>query len=375
MIWKVPYINLGKQFKNLEKELTAEFKRVMNNGDFILRADVKKFEENLANYLGVNHVIGVNSGTDALYLSTDALEIKSDDEVITVAHSFVATAASIVYRRAKPIFVDIEDDYNINSNLIEKAITKKTKAIIPVHLNGRSCEIEKIIDVAKKYGLFVIEDAAQALGAEYKGRKVGGFGNLSCFSAHPMKTLSCAGDGGFISTNNDSLADKIRTLRDHGQKIKGDYLFFGYNSRLDNLQAAILNVKFQHLDEYIKKRREIAEKYNEELSSLPIILPPAPSNEKYFDTYTSYVIRTDKQEKLIKFLRAQGIESYIHINQPLYSYSGLNLKNFHLKNNEKICKEILSLPIYPEMNDKQTKYVIGSVHKFFKNGGENDLLL
>jgi len=196
MVWKVPYINLGKQFKNLEKKLTAEFKRVMNNGDFILRADVKKFEENLANYLGVKHVIGVNSGTDALYLSTDALEIKSDDEVITVAHSFVATAASIVYRRAKPIFVDIEDDYNINSNLIEKAITKKTKAIIPVHLNGRSCEIEKIIDVAKKYGLFVIEDAAQALGAEYKGRKVGSFGNLSCFSAHPMKTLSCAGDGG-----------------------------------------------------------------------------------------------------------------------------------------------------------------------------------
>ena len=180
-----------------------------------------------------------------------------------------------------------------------------------------------------------------------------------------MKTLGCAGDGGFISTNNDSLADKIRTLRDHGQKIKGDYLFFGYNSRLDNLQAAILNVKFQHLDEYIKKRREIAEKYNKELSSLPIILPPAPSKEKYFDTYTSYVIRTDKQEKLIKFLRAQGIESYIHINQPLYSYPGLNLKNFHLKNNEKICKEILSLPIYPEMNNKQTKYVIDSVHKFF----------
>ncbi|KHO55469.1 MAG: DegT/DnrJ/EryC1/StrS aminotransferase family protein [archaeon GW2011_AR19] len=365
MIWKVPYINLGKQFKNLEKELTAEFKRVMNNGDFILRADVKKFEENLANYLGVNHVIGVNSGTDALYLSTDALEIKSGDEVITVAHSFVATAASIVYRRAKPIFVDIGDDYNINSNLIEKVITKKTKAIMPVHLNGRSCEIEKIIDVAKKYGLFVIEDAAQALGAEYKGRKVGSFGNLGCFSLHPMKTLSCAGDGGFISTNNDFLADKIRTLRDHGQKIKGDYLFFGHNSRLDNLQAAILNVKFQHLDEYIKKRREIAEKYNEELSSLPIILPPAPSNEKYFDTYTSYVIRTDKQEKLIKFLRAQDIESYIHINQPLYSYPGLNLKNFHLKNNEKICKEILSLPIYPEMNDKQTKYVIDSMHKFF----------
>ena len=372
MKWKVPYINLGKQFSDLEKELTMEFKRVMGNGDFILRGDVKKFEENMASYLGVKHVIGVNSGTDALYLSTDALEIGRDDEVITVAHSFVATLASIVNRRARPILVDIRDDFNINVDKIEEKITKKTKAIMPVHLNGRSCEIDKIMDIAQKYRLFVIEDAAQALGAEYKGSKIGGFGDLGCFSAHPMKTLSCAGDGGFISTNNDSLEDKIRTLRDHGQRIKGDYLFFGYNSRLDNLQAAILNVKMKKLDSYIKKRREIAEVYNNSLENLPLILPPKPSNEDYHDTYNSYVIRNERRNNLFGFLRAEGIESYIHIDKPLYFYPGLHLKNFHLKNNEKICKEILSLPIYPEMSNKQISYVISSLHKFFKNGVENE---
>lgn len=371
MKWKVPYINLGKQFNDLEKELTAEFKRVMGNGDFILRGDVKKFEENVASYLGVKHVIGVNSGTDALYLSTDALEIKPDDEVITVAHSFVATLASIIRQGAKPVFVDIRDDFNMDVSQIEKKITSKTKVILPVHLNGRCCDMTILNDLSKKYNIPIIEDAAQALGAKYKEKKAGSFGDLGCFSTHPMKILSCAGDGGFISTNNDSLADKVRTLRDHGQKIKGDYLFFGYNSRLDNLQAAILNVKFKHLDEYINRRRKIAEIYNKSLENLPIILPQKPSKGDYYDTYNSYVIRSERRNDLFDFLRSKSIESYIHIDKPLYFHPGLNLRNSHLKNNEKICKEILSLPIYPEMNNEQINYVTDSLGEFFENKNKN----
>ncbi|MBI2004033.1 DegT/DnrJ/EryC1/StrS family aminotransferase [Candidatus Pacearchaeota archaeon] len=366
MIWKVPYINLGKQFKNLEKELIVEFKRVMSEGSFILRQDVKRFEENLANYLGVREVIGVNSGTDALYLAIEAIGINKKDEIITVAHSFVAPISAIIRRGAKPIFVDIQNDFNMDVSQVEKKITNKTKAILPVHLNGRCCDMAPLNELSKKYNLPIIEDAAQAIGAKYNKKRAGSFGLAGCFSLHPMKTLSCAGDGGAISTNDVYLAEKLRVLRDHGQKIKGEFLGVGYNSRLDNLQAAILNVKFKHLDEYIKKRRKIAEIYNEELSSLPIILPPAPSKEKYFDTYTSYVIRTDKQEKLIKFLRENGIEVFVHVIKPLDKHQGLGLEQIVLPKNELICSQNVSIPIYPEMEKRQIKEVIDNLKKFYK---------
>ncbi|MEK6820550.1 MAG: DegT/DnrJ/EryC1/StrS family aminotransferase, partial [Nanoarchaeota archaeon] len=281
--WKVQYVDLSIQFKNLEKELTEVFKRVMSGADFILRDDVEKFEENIASYLGVKHVIGVNSGTDALFLALRAAGIGENDEVITVAHTFVASLASIVHNRAKPILVDIKEDFNIDVDKIEEAITKRTRAIMPVHLNGRACNMDKLMQIAEKHNLLIIEDAAQALGSAYRGRKVGSFGIAGCFSAHPIKTLSCAGDGGFISTNNDEIAEKCRLLRDHGQKTKRDYVCFGYNSRLDNLQAAILNVKFKYLEDWIKKRREIAKIYSEKLADLPLILPPAPSDGDYFD--------------------------------------------------------------------------------------------
>ncbi len=366
MKWKVPYVNPHLQFHNLEGKLIAEFKRVMNHGDFILREDVKKFEENMASYLGVRNVIGVNSGTDALYLSIEVLGIRPGDEVITVANSFIATVASIVKRGAKPIFVDICDDFNIDVDKIEEKITNKTKAILPVHLNGRCCRMDKVKNIAKKYRLEIIEDTAQALGAMYHNKKAGSFGTIGCFSSHPLKILSCAGDGGFISTDNDKLAKKLRILRDHGQKTKTDLILFGYNSRLDNLQAAILNIKFQYLNEYIHRRRKIASIYSEKLREFPIILPPEPSEEVFFDSYNSYVIRSKNRNELINHLRSKSIEAFVHIPKPLYKYQKLGLGDISLLKNERICDENLSLPIYPEMNNKQVDYVIDSIHKFFK---------
>lgn len=366
MKWKVPYIDLNLQFKNLEEEITSEFKRVMSEGSFILRDDVKRFEDNIASYLDVKHVIGVNSGTDALYLAVNASGIKEGDEVITVAHSFVATLASIYHRNAKPVLVDINDDFNIDADKIEESITEKTKAIIPVHLNGRMCNMEKISDIAGKYNLLMIEDSAQSLGAMYKGKKSGSFGILGCFSTHPMKTLSCGGDGGFISTNNDELAEKIQMMRNHGQDKDKNPGFFAYNSRLDNLHAAILNVKFKNLGKWIKRRREIASIYSEKLKRLPLIPPPKPSDGDYFDVYNSYVIRSNQRDKLFSYLREKGIEVFVHIGKPLYKYEGLNIKDVFLPKNEKICSEILSIPIYPEMTNNQVDYVSENINSFFK---------
>tara|TARA_Y100000034_G_scaffold45936_1_gene56482 strand:+ start:12797 stop:13906 length:1110 start_codon:yes stop_codon:yes gene_type:complete len=367
MKWKVPYVNLPTQFENLEGEITKEIIRVMSKGEFILKDDVKKFEDKMASYLGVKHVIGVNSGTDALNLSTKLIGLKKGDEVITVAHTFVATIAAIVHTGAKPVFVDIKDDFNMDIGQIENKITDKTKAIIPVHLNGRVCDMGNLEEITKKHNLKIIEDSAQSLGSKYNGRMAGSFGLTGCFSFHPMKTLNCAGDGGAITTNDDNIAKKAKLLRNHGQREKTDIVFFGYNTRLDNLQAAILNIKFKYLKRDIKRRREIASIYSEKLSGLDLILPPKPSKGDNFDTYNSYVIRSSKQQELFSYMKKKGIETFIHMSKPLYNHKRLYLSNSYLPVNEKICKEILSLPICPELTNKQINYVVDSLHKFFKD--------
>jgi|SRR3989344_6091147 len=372
MIWKVPYINLGKQFENQEIELTEEFKRVMSEGNFILRDDVKKFEQNIAEFLNVKYVVGVNSGTDAIFLALKSAGIKNGDEVITVSHTFHATIASIINSGAKPVLVDIDEDFNINPNRIEKAITPKTKAIIPVHLNGRVCSMEKISEIAEKYNLIIIEDACQSFGSEFKGKKSGTFGLCGCFSCHPLKTLSCPGDGGFITTNNDKIAEELRIIRDHGQKTTEqgkEIITYGYSSRLDNLHAALLNIKFKKINEFINKRRQIAEIYSNALSSLPLILPSSPNQEEdYFDTYNSYVIRTDYQKQLIEFLKNNGIEVFSHFGEPFHknpNFSELNKLN--LPTQEMICRQIVSLPIYPELTEEQIDYVLEKIKEFFED--------
>jgi dTDP-4-amino-4,6-dideoxygalactose transaminase len=370
MIWKVPYVDLSEQFKALRQELIDEITRVMSSGNFILRDDVDRFEQNMANYLGVKHVIGVNSGTDALTLAVGALGLERGCEVITVAHTFVATVAAVVHIGGRPVLVDIKEDFNIDVQKVEQAITERTRAIIPVHLNGRMCQMDELEAIAEKYDLIIIEDAAQALGSMFKGKKAGSFGAAGCFSLHPMKTLGCAGDGGFISTDDDRVANKIRLLRNHGQRSKTDIVCFGYNSRLDNLQAALLNVKMDYLDNnYIHRKREIAARYSVELFDLPLTLPQGPDDDIYFDTYSSYVIRTTRQQHLFTYLREKSVEVFIHMPQPLYKHAKLGIPDRPLPVNEKICNEIISLPICPELTDDQVEYVIMSIREFFRCAG------
>ncbi len=375
MKWKVPYIDFGRQYKKQETLHLSNFKRIMLSGDFVLRDQVLTFEKNVSKILGVKYVISVNSCTDAILLSLGSLGIKKDSEVISVAHTYVATLSAIQHVGLKPIMADISDDFNINPEEIEKLITKKTKAILPVHLYGHSCQMDKIMKIAKKYKLIVIEDCAQSFGAKFKKKYVGTFGKLGCFSVHPLKSLGAAGDGGFIATNDKSLYEKLIRYRNHGQgrrknwkylKSRYDIDFFGFCSRLDNLQAAIVNTKLKILKKNIKKRNSIAKKYNQNLKNLPIILPKLYDAKDYSDVFNSYVIRTQKQFKLFKHLRNKGIEALINWPKPLYKHKGLKLSKKPLKNTEKICNEIISLPIFPEIKDSEMNYIINTIKNFFK---------
>jgi len=367
MAYKVPFVNYPLQYHILEKEIDRAIKDVLNRGDLILRKDVEEFEKKLATFVGTKYAIGLNSGTDALFLSLKSAGVGQGDEVITVSHTFVASIAIIIQAGASPALVDVGEDFEMDSNKIGKVITKKTKAIIPVHLNGRMCDMGKIIKIARKYNLIIIEDAAQSLGAKFKGKSAGSFGLTGCFSFFPAKILGSFGDAGGITTNNKEIAQKIRLLRDHGQKTKTEILCYGWNSRLDNLQAAVLNVKFKYLPTWVKRRREIAKIYNKGLAGVKKInLPPFPdSNPDYFDVYQNYVIRTEKRDKLREFLKNKGVETLVKDPIPNHWQKGLNLFKFHLPKTERFANEIISLPMYPELTNQQVEYVIDCIRKFY----------
>jgi dTDP-4-amino-4,6-dideoxygalactose transaminase len=368
MAYKVPFVNYSLEYRNLEKEINEVIRDVLARGDLILRKDVEEFENNLASFVGTKYAVGVNSGTDALIFSLRAANIGSGDEVITVSHTFVASIASIVHVGAKPILVDVKEDFLIDVNQIESAITPKTKAIMPVHLNGRVCQMDKIIEIAKKYNLIVIEDAAQALGAKFQGRAAGSFGVAGCFSFYPAKLLGAAGDGGAVVTNDENIAEKIRLLRNHGQKTKTEIVCYGETSRLDNLQAAILNVKFKYLPDWIERRREIATLYNKDLTEISEIkLPPAPNSDpKYFDIYQNYVLRAQKRDELYSFLKEKGVETLIKDPIAVHHHPNLGLTHFSLPYTEKLANEVISLPIYPELTQEQIDYVINCLKEFYR---------
>ena len=368
MTYKVPFVGYSTQYRHIESEVDSAIKEVLSKGDLILREQLRMFEQNIAAFIGTKYAVGVSSGTDALMLSLRAAGIRHGDEVITVAHTFVATVAAIVHCGATPVLVDINDDYNMNIDLAEEAITPRTKAIIPVHLNGRVCDMEKLMAIADRHNLIVIEDAAQALGASVDGKKSGTFGLTGCFSFYPAKILGCAGDGGLVATNSDDIAAKIQLYRHHGiDRATGDILLYGFTNRMDNLQAAILDVKLGHLPQWIKRRREIASIYENGLSHLPQVqTPPPPSNDRYFDIYQNYVIRARERDKLVDHLRESGIEILISWPKPMHHHDALDLKHFHLPKTELISNEVLSLPMYTELDDEQVEYVVQVIHKFYK---------
>ena len=301
-----------------------------------------------------------------MFFSLLALNIGKGDEVITVSHTFVASIATIANAGAKPVLVDVKEDFTIDEGKIEKAVTKKTKAIIPVYMNGRMCNMDKVMEVAKKYKLFVIEDSAQALGASFRGKDAGSIGITGCFSFYPAKILGCFGDGGALTTNSKEIAEKVKLYRDHGQKKRTDIIFYGWNSRLDNIQAAVLNIKIKFLNSWIKRRREIALIYENGLSGIEgIILPPSPSEKENYDVFQNYVLKAERRDEFFSFLKERGIETLIKDPIPTHFHKGLNL-NFKLPYTELFAKEVISLPMYPELTDKQVEYVIRSVKEFYK---------
>jgi len=356
---KIPLVDLYAQYFSLKPEIDKAIKRIIKTSAFINGEDNRLFEEEFARFCGVKHAIGVASGSAALDISLETLGITEGDEVICPSNTFTATAEAIVHRGAKPVFVDIdEESYNIDPCKIENKINTKTKAIIVVHLYGCPSNMDEINKIAKKYKLWVIEDAAQAHGASYKGKKVGSLGDIACFSFFPAKNLGCYGDGGAVVTNNSGLAKKIKLLKDHGRTEKYIHKEIGYGLRLDNLQAAILRVKLKYLDKWNRKKRKIASVYNKNLKEL-YTTPEIKENTK--PVFYVYTLRHTKRDRIIDRLKGAGISTGVYYPVPLHlqeAYSYLGYKKGDLPVTEKVCKEIFSIPIYPELQQMQINTII-----------------
>lgn len=362
---KVDSFSLKRQYELIKDELRAPIEKVMASGGFILGEDVKLFENEFAAYCGVKYGIGVNSGTDALFLACLACGIGKGDEVITPTYTYIATSFGISIAGATPVFVDTEEKtYTIDATKIEKAITKKTKAILLVHLYGHPADMDSIIEVAKKHKLKVIEDCAQAHGALYKNKKVGSFGDAACFSFYPTKNLGAFGDGGMVLTNSEEIRDRTLLLRDYGRKGRYENIIKGYNSRLDTLQAAILRVKFKYLDEWNEKRRKNAALYTKlfKEKNIEAALPFEADYAKH--VYHQYAIRVKNRKKTIEKLAEKGVNPLIHYPIPIHlqeCYRELGYKKGDFPVAEKCCEEIMSLPMYPELTEEEIKYVVDSI--------------
>jgi dTDP-4-amino-4,6-dideoxygalactose transaminase len=364
MEYRVRFVNYAAQYQNQKREIDRAIKEVLSQGDLILRQQVRDFEDGMASFLGVKYAVGVSSGTDALLLSLKAAGVGTGHEVITVAHTFVASIASIVHCGAKPILVDVGEDMVMDTDLVERAISTATRAIIPVHLNGRLCDMEKLMKIAAGHKLAVIEDAAQGLGSALDVKKGGSFGLTGCFSFYPAKLLGAAGDAGLVSTNDEEMASRIRIYRDHGRRTKEELVCYGFTSRLDNLQAAILQVKFKCVPEWIRRRREIADLYNRGLAGVKGVKLPPRSDGPFFDTYQNYVLRVSQRDKLAAHLSEKGIETIISNPIPVHRQPALGLSHFSLPYTEQLAEEVISIPMYPELRNDQVEYVIQTITGF-----------
>jgi len=361
----IPCANPIAQYLSYRDEIDSVIQNVLKSGRYILGKEVEKFEQEFAIYNGVAHAIGVGSGTEALHIALRALGIGRGDEVITTAHTAVATASSIVLAGAKPVFVDIEQDYfTIDANLIEVAVTSKTKAIIPVHIYGQACDMEAVMEIAQRKDLKVIEDCAQAHGAEYKGKRVGSFGDIGCFSFYPTKNLGAIGDGGALVTDNSRLADKIRLLREYGWKERYVSSIEGWNSRLDELQAAILRVKLKNLDNDNSQRQRHAHEYNYALKNSSLDLPGIRDESTH--VFHLYVIKTDHRDKLKTYLQKHEILTTIQYPIPIHrqNYYREIIGQCSLPVTDRVAETILSLPMFPELEEVERQQVIDSLQDF-----------
>ena len=356
----ISLVDLQAQYRTIRLEIDAAIEQVVANASFILGEEVREFEEAFAAYCGVRYCIGVSSGTAALRLALEACGVGPGDEVITSPHTFVATAEAICHKGARPVFADIDPvSYNLDPAQVEQMITAKTKAILPVHLYGQPADMDSLLEIARRRDLKVIEDAAQAHGAEYRGSRVGGLGEAACFSFYPAKNLGAYGDAGAVVTNDPRVAESVRMLRDHGRHSKYEHKVIGFGERLDALQAAVLSVKLRHLDEWNDQRRQVALLYREMLDGYNVPLPEEMHGVRH--VYHLFVVRVPNRDAAIAKLKEAGIEAGVHYPVPLHlqpAFSWLGYREGDFPNAEQAAREVLSLPTYPELTEGEISRVV-----------------
>lgn len=369
MEWKVKYVDYPAQFHKLEAEIMGTIRTVLERGDLMLRQQLRDFEEHLAAFVGTKYCVGTSNCTDALHLVMRAAGLGPGDEVVTVSHTFVATAAAIHHTGATPVFVDIGDDHNMDVSVLEGAITPRTKAIVPVHLNGRLCDMDRLMAIADKHGCVVIEDAAQALGASHKKRNGGAWGLAGCFSFYPAKTLGAFGDAGALTTNDEGLWERVRSLRDHGRMPNGDLAGWSFNCRLDNLQAAILDVKLRSVPAWVERRRELARVYHDELTGVrQLRLPPPPTDGPFYDAFQNFEIEAENRDGLTARLKQCGVEILLPWGgRAIHQFSKLGMENqrSRLSRTEELFKRVAMLPMHTELADEQVRYVCRVIREFY----------
>lgn len=365
----IPFFNYSALFKTQKKEIMDTLRDVLSRGAYILQRDLEKFEENIKELIGVKHVLGVADGTNALMLALRAADIGAGDEVIMTSHTYIATAASAHFVGATPVLVECGVDHMIDPESVERAVTDKTKVIMPTQLNGRTCDMDALQAVADKYNLLIIEDAAQALSSKFKRRCAGTFGLAGTFSFYPAKVLGCFGDGGAVITNDDKIAMRVSLLRDHGRNEEGEVVTWGTNSRLDNIQAAILNIKLKTFNKDIECRRKIATIYDQALREIDdLILPPAPdADERHYDIYQNYELESGHRDKLRSFLAERGIGTIIQWGgKAVHQFKGLGFEDVQLPVVEEMTSRFLMLPMHTALTDEDVVYICDCIRKFYK---------
>ena len=366
MAYKVKFVDPARLYKMIKNEIDAAYLDVISKGELIDREQLKQFEENLARFVGTKYAVGLNSGYDALHISFRAASIGSGDEIIVPAHTFVASASAVVNAGARPILVDVGKDFNIDPNKIEEAVTQRTRGIIPVHLSGYMADMVRVMEIAKKHHLVVVEDACQSLGSSMDGKKAGSWGLTGCWSFYPFKILGGYGDGGAITTDDPDVALFARRMRYNGEdRETGEYHGHGFTCLLDNLQAAFLDVKLRYLPQWIIRRKKIAQRYREALSNIPDLLLPHYNDPRRDHVYQNYTIRVKQGDEFSEYLKKQGVEVLTQFRKPYYKHEALNLEDRGFPETEALSREVCSLPMNVEISDEEVEYVIQTVRSFY----------
>jgi len=366
MGYRVPFVNPAVSYRLIKNEIDAAYADVMSRGDLIDRGHLKRFEQCLADFVGCRYAVGVNSGYDALHLSLRAAGVGPGHEVIVPAHTFVATASAVVNVGATPVLVDVGGDFNIDCDRVEEAISERTRAILPVHLSGWMADMPRIMEIADRHGLVVIEDACQSLGSSVEGKRAGSWGVTGCWSFYPFKILGGYGDGGAITTDDPEIALKARRMRFNGEdRETGEYHHHGFTCLLDNLQAAFLDVKLRHLPRWIERRKQIAELYRASLREIDDLLLPHYERPGFDHVYQNYTVRSGRESAFSEYLSTNGVEVLTQFRKPYYRHEALGLEDRGFPETEALSREVCSLPMYPELEDEDVLFVIETVRAFY----------